>query len=303
MSEPAVPPVGIASSPREQSSASAISEDRFPCIGAGFLRACRSSSRQGSGPNLVVVLPIGTTPRLVHLALASLSRVAAVHTWIPRLVLESDQALLDSTPLSLQALSQDLQTVMDGYGLERAAILGYCSGAAVALHSLPLLGPRIDSLMLVHGAFFPKPADCDLTQYERDVMTLMPMMAAGRNETSQLFRCFGGNSARPVAAEDFAAEFRLAYANPESLYRLSLALDALIQAGSAAAASRVAVPTFIASGGRDAQTHPASAAWMRSLIEQAETYQDPEGDHYELCRGNPVLLDRLAHFIQRTSPR
>ncbi len=54
-------------------------------------------------------------------------------------------------PFTLADLAADLAALMDRLGLERAVLAGWSLGAQVALAALPLVRPRLSSLVLVSG--------------------------------------------------------------------------------------------------------------------------------------------------------
>lgn len=261
------------------------------------LRAWRGERGRGA-PSVLVVPPLATRPSFVEPALEALDGAFDVLTWEARLVLDPQAPLDDPQALSLEAHARDAETLLDHAGARRAALVGYCSGAALALHLAARLPGRFTRLALVSGAYFLRPEQCELTQYERDMLALVPQIAQSRTRAAGLYAAFFAEGrAFRRRKHEFADEAYRAYADAESLYRFGLTLDALIAGDSAARAREIDLPALLAWGGCDDQTHPDSSRLMCATLPAAESHFDPALDHYALCRAHAGLLARVTRFL------
>ncbi len=266
--------------------------------GAGgvAVRAFHLGPRDGAP--VLVALPLATRPSFVAPALRALARRFRVYTWEARLMLDTRATFDAPGELSLEAHARDAAALLERFGLEQAALVGYCSGAALALHLCARLPGRFARLALVSGAYFLRPEQCELTQYERDVLALAPQMAQSRARAARIHSdFFAEGRAFRRRAHEFADEILRPYADAESLYRFGSGLLALIEGDSQAVARRVSVPALVAWGGRDDQTHPGSSALVAAALHGCEAHFDPELDHYALCRAHEGLVSRVAGFL------
>ena len=261
------------------------------------LRAYRFSPAAAQG-QLILSLPFATKPSFCARAIAALADQFDIITWEARLIMEPQAALQDREALSIASHTKDVHVILNHFGIEQASLLGYCSGAATALHVAALDQRRFRKLVLVSGAYFMKPEECQHTQYERDVLALAPHIAAGRAEAYSIFeQFFEGNRAFRKREHEFAGEIYRPYDSAESFYRFGVCLDNFMRGESRRVAGEIAVPTLVTSGGLDDQPHPSSSALIASQIARCETYLDEGGDHYELCRAKPDLIERVASFL------
>jgi len=253
---------------------------------------------------VVVVLPLATKASFIEPAVKHLSGRYNVVTWEARLILEPGVAPRDEGALSVAAHARDAGAVMDYFGVPAAFLIGYCSGAATALHAAALAGRRVTKLALVNGAFFMSRGECDLTQYERDVFGLAPQIAAGYDRASDIFgKFFAGDRAFKRAAHEFAGELNRPYDNADSFYRFGVVINQLIQADLRSVARSLRVPTLVASGKRDERTHYASSVLLSSEIPRGELCLDEVGDHYEFCRAKPGLMEKIDTFFRDENRR
>jgi pimeloyl-ACP methyl ester carboxylesterase len=274
-----------------------MTEVEIEGFGGVRIRAYRSPSAE-SGDHLVIALPLATRPSFCERAVASLAGRFNVITWEARLMLAPQVGLPDREALSIASHIEDVNVILDHLGVAQAHLLGYCSGAAMALHVAGSSNGRFRRLVLVNGAYFTKPEECEHTQYERDILALAPQIAADRVQASYLFsRFFEGNRSFRRREHEFAEEIYRPYDNLDSFYRFGVGLDNFIASDSRRVAGEIAIPTLVTSGGLDDQTHASSSAMIASQIAGSETYFDETGDHYELCRAKPALINRVMSFL------
>ncbi|WNG43368.1 alpha/beta hydrolase [Archangium minus] len=248
--------------------------------------------------NLVIALPLATKPSFIQRVVASLSRHFNIITWEARLLLTPQAPLADKQALSTEAHVRDLNILLDHLGIQRTSLLGYCSGAAMALRIAAMDEGRLDKLVLINGAYFLKPEGCEVTQYERDILALAPQLAASRAQSSYIFsRFFEGNPSFRKRELEFADEIYRPYDHAESFFRFGVSLDQFIRSDSRRVAREIKLPTLVASGGLDDQTHPASSTLIASDISAKAIYFDKVGDHYAFCRAKKETIERVMEFL------
>ncbi len=157
-------------------------------------------------------------------AIAALARSFNVLTWEARLLLEPASSACHPSALSIDAHLGDVNALLDYFALSSAMLVGYCSGAALAIHAAARCA-RIERLALVNGAYFASPGECEQTQYERDVLDIASQVSASRGAAAEVHRKYFSARPRRPAAHEFGEEALRPYASPESLYRFGVALD------------------------------------------------------------------------------
>lgn len=248
-------------------------------------------------PLLLVVTPLATKPTFIARALGALSSRFDVITWEPRLMVEPQVAMPSPAALSIEAHLNDVEVILDHFEAERVHLVGYCSGAALALH-VAAHNRRVDRLALINGAYFLQPKACELTQYERDMLALAPQIASDEEAAGQLFTQFlREGSALKRRAHEFGDEIYRPYSDVTSFYRFGVGLAHLIRSDARRVARVIRKPTLVYSSKQDDRTHVASSLLMASLISGSEGHYEETGDHYEFCRARTQLIDRLVRFF------
>jgi len=276
--------------------APALDELRLESHDGVALRVYRSAPDPAK-PALLIVLPATTMVALIGAAAERLARSFNLITWETRLVHDPAPAGDEASAMSLQANVGDLECVFRYFELSRAYLIGYCTGAPVALHAAARHPGWFPKLALVAGSYFTQPGECELTQHERDILKIMPHIAAGEKNAAALSKTFVYlRDSGKLQGDAFALETYRPFYEGRSLYRLGLLVDDLIRHGSRPAARAIAVPALVAAGRDDTQTHYASSVLLRSEMRDAELYLD-DGDHYAFCRGEALLMERIARFF------
>ncbi|MEA2663499.1 MAG: hypothetical protein QOI11_443 [Candidatus Eremiobacteraeota bacterium] len=260
------------------------------------LRVYRSAPDPAK-PALLVVLPATTTVALIGAAVDRLARSFNVITWETRLVHDPGAADDEATAMSLRANVGDLESVFRYFELSRAYLIGYCTGAPVALHAAAQHPGWFPKLALVAGSYFTQPGECELTQHERDILKIMPHIAADEKNAAAVSKTFVYlRDSGKLQGDAFALATYRPFYEGRSLHRLGLLVEDLIRHGSRPVAREIAVPALVAAGRDDTQTHYASSVLLGSELRAAELYLD-DGDHYAFCRGEALLMARIAGFF------
>ena len=248
---------------------------------------------------LIIVLPLATKASFIKLVVNCLSCKYNVITWEARLILEPNVRMQNPKTISIESNIKDLDIILDYFGISSAFMIGYCSGAATALHIAASNDNKIRKMALVNGAYFMKKDECDITQYEKDVLDLMPKIVSDYKQALYIFtKFFNDSTSFKDSKHEFAEEIYLPYDNVDSLYRFGIGLNNFIISDLKNMAHRVKIPTLVASGKLDDQTHYSSSMLISSEIVYGEMYIDEVGDHYEFCRAKPELIERIFKFFQ-----
>jgi len=264
-------------------------EKRLSSVDGVGLRVFHSQQRPDAAI-LLIVLPLGIHARLVEPAVRQFAHDFTVITWEGRLVLEPELSLPSRTSLSIEANVGDALAILDHFGVSKAFMIGYCSGATTALHIAAAAPTRIRKLALVNGAYFIVDQACALTQYEKDIFQLAPQIASGLPQAKMVFDLLQAASLRRRGAAAATGEIYGRFDDAESLHRFGVGLCHLIGSDVRQVARQVATPTLLIAGKRDEQTHYSSSILIGAELRERTMLIDADGDHYEFCRAKPDIV-------------
>lgn len=249
---------------------------------------------------IIIVLPLATKASFVESAVSYLGCKYNVITWEARLILEPNVELTNREVISIESHIKDFDIILDYFNISSAFMIGYCSGAATALHiAASKYNTRIKKMALINGAYFMNKDHCDITQYEQDMLNLIPIIASDYNQALYIFtKFFKGNRIFKDSQHEFVEEIYRPYDNADSLYRFGIGLNNFIISDLRTLAREIEIPTLVVSGKLDNQTHYASSLLINSEIARGEMYLNEVGDHYEFCRAKPELMERIFNFFE-----
>lgn len=277
------------------------SAPRYRYARRGFLRArdgviveYATAQVAPEAPWVVLVLPFGTRVSVASKVVAALQNFNVL-TWSSRLVLSPLWEPVDRKSLALHRHLADLEDLLVLHGIERYQLVGYCSGAGVALVAARALARRPQQLILVNGEFVLfRQSDC-VTPTGRDVDRLLSIAArdagTARLVWQKLEDSRSTNSHVPQGMD-------LPYRHPTFLYRYAIGYLAYREVDFADAARSVHLKSHVLAGGRDPITNVQASEYIASHLSGAELYVDPTGGHYEILRRSSATLQRISTIVR-----
>jgi nucleoside-diphosphate-sugar epimerase/pimeloyl-ACP methyl ester carboxylesterase len=249
------------------------------------------------------------------------SRLEAQHrvlTWETRGVPSAWDGFFDHDS-SVDTHVRDLLAVMDAHGIAQAHVMGWCSGALVALKAAYRAPSRILSVVLLNGSFSLDDQHPQ-TQFERNMRLVMPRIAASRRTAELYYRTIYQPQRRNrhtlQRAEAEAAQrttelimssepdlihlTSVPYDSIDALHRYGRLISEVLKDNAAQWAGRVDRPVFAISGEQDATEHPAGTRFVASLLQNARLRIYPDMDHFGLFN-SPQLGDDIAAFLAEHS--
>ncbi|MFC7309262.1 alpha/beta fold hydrolase [Streptomyces monticola] len=254
-------------------------------------------------PAVVIAPACGMPVALSDPWISALAAHAYVLTWETRCLAASDphtsdDALVpdDFDTLGHDAATQanDLLTVLDHFGVERAHAAGFCGGAVLALQAAAAQPGRFSSLSLWHGDF--PLLDAATTAHQRNLNAILAMAAASRDTAAELLtmlRQLISSQAPPHLAELLLHP----YASAERFHRYSKLNTALTTTDLAPLLPRITVPALVVTAATDATTHPAGSRAAARLLPGAELAEAPEGAHLDAFDATPAHQSLLRDFL------
>ncbi|MCP3757020.1 alpha/beta fold hydrolase [Streptomyces sp. TBY4] len=237
-------------------------------------------------------MPVGLTVNW----LAALSSRYRVVTWESRGLFASGECAGLGGPVdhSVEAQSEDLLAVLDGFGIDRAHALGLCGGAVVAL-AAAARSERIDSLSLWHGDW-ELGGEAPKTTHQRDMESLLAMVARGPNQAAAMHRLLSRPSTLDGLRPDRAHYLIHPYATPELLYRYGQ-LNGTLMTTDCRRLLTTHQPALVVTSDRDTTAHPAGSVYVARHLPAAELRTLPDGDHLGAFDAKPALVTLAEEFL------
>jgi nucleoside-diphosphate-sugar epimerase/pimeloyl-ACP methyl ester carboxylesterase len=264
-------------------------------------------------PAVVLVNAYGMGPEImVPLA----ERLAARHrviTWEAR-GLHASHPTDGAGALGIARHVRDLQQILAHYAIERAHLVGFCTGADVALAFASALPARTASLTSLNGSLLRSgAAETRFQQQLRAVVSSASRSLEHARFYHQALYGDGGPPGRDSGPARAEAQDRFArllgevdpellhltsrpFLTPEALHRYALAMDAFFTAGGASWPERaLGMPVLVITAAGDRITNPeASRAF--ALRARAELIELEGADHFAHVR-KPEVAEAIARSI------
>ena len=110
------------------------------------------SEIKSNAPWLVLIIPFGLKTVLAKEFFDKFAGDYNVMTWESRLILADEEYQVKQAELSSESHLADLFALLQLHNIESAILVGYCSGAGIALAAAAKDRQLFSKLLLVHGA-------------------------------------------------------------------------------------------------------------------------------------------------------
>ncbi|MDP5142184.1 alpha/beta fold hydrolase [Rheinheimera baltica] len=246
-------------------------------------------------PWLTLILPFGFK---VDTAMEFFSHFADRYnllTWQARLILAPHQVEVLPEQLTVAKHAEDLYTLMDALKIQQTDLVGYCSGAGIAIAAANMQSDRIGRLALVNGEFALLTDRNAVTQYGGDIDGVLPM--AARDPATAEFILQRISTVERDAVDGVHCNIMLPFSDPCYFHRYAMNYVNYRAAQFDQLACSVMNKTLLLAGEQDQQTNVYSARLMQQLIPDASLVSEPEGDHYGILRRYSSTLTNLRSFF------
>lgn len=264
--------------------------------GKGFpLKATRFGDGDG---RILLALPFGTKPTFLGEFISELTSMGTVICWESRLILEESAGIPDRE-LEWSRIVRDFHILDREFGLKGSRLIGYCSGASVALSVSALPGSDFLKRVLVSGAYGFDSHTCPETQYQVDMRMLTENASLSLESAEFIFNTYlSGNNSLVDADGEFGEEIVRPYRNASAFYKFSKSYQALVNSGIPEGIGDSRAETLIIAGKRDVQMHYESSKRIGGLISNGRLVVGDTWDHYELPRGTHGMMEPVLEFLK-----
>lgn len=254
-------------------------------------------------PDIVLVLPFAVRHDIAQGLYDALADRCNLVTWESRFVLDLERDA-PATQFEAALHAADLLHVASTMFDHRRAgdepgrpvdVIGYCSGAGIAMLAASMSARAVRRLALVSGEYALPSHACARTSFQNDVAVILPMAAASLVDAGRLAERI--NAGSRAARSEFHDHVSIPFSSAEHLHRFGLNYVAYDAVDLRRVARSLTQPTVLVSLGEDQQVTSASARLVAAEIPSATVVELPGGDHYELCRGAAPLVEAVMGFL------
>jgi pimeloyl-ACP methyl ester carboxylesterase len=246
--------------------------------------------------HMTVVLPFGFRPGAARRLFAQLSQVNLL-TWQSRAIIDRSAEDGVDAVLTPQAHAADFAAVLKHFDVGKSDVIGFCSGAGIALLAASEYGPMVDRLALVCGEYMLPPDICRQTVFQREVDRLLPLAATGRGIARILCEKLASGKVAPKS--ELEAEVALPFSDPEYLYRHGVNYLSYRRMDFRRVAKEVRQRTLVISTQDDQQVTREGSALLAAALPDMARHLDLPGDHYAIFRDASPVVEALLRFFQQ----
>ncbi|MEW5251476.1 alpha/beta fold hydrolase [Microbulbifer discodermiae] len=246
-------------------------------------------------PWIALIFPFGLKLDLAIPFLQFFEPQYNVVVWETRSILEDSTREVGKEEFSIENHLSDMKTILDLFPSEKYIVVGYCSGAGIALGAANRYPNLIDDLLLVHGEYTMLKLEECTTNFAREIDSLLSMAGKDESYLQSVFDKIKQERLEETSNRPDGIDMpftRLEFLRRHSANYLSYKANDFEHL-----AQWVPHKTLLMSGELDAQANVESTKRIASLIPNAEVYIDPDADHYGLLREDSNTLITIWNYL------
>jgi pimeloyl-ACP methyl ester carboxylesterase len=245
-------------------------------------------------PWLVFIIPFGLEAQIAQPVFNTFSDQYNVLTWECRLIISDQELSQSGEQLSVANHASDLKRILEEVGAESATLIGYCSGAGLALAAASSYPNLFSKLALVNGDYVLRDNPSYMTQHGKDVDSLFPIAAM---DVSKAAFVLDKISPDKDAFSEKPEGIDKPFSSPRYFHRYALNYLSYRAADFRSLAQEVQHQVLVIAGEQDQQANVDSSAEIAKLLKNSEFYVEREADHYEPLRANSSVLNHLQNYL------
>jgi pimeloyl-ACP methyl ester carboxylesterase len=258
------------------------------------LNYATSEYREGK-PWLALIIPFGLRVTIAKPFFDFFESQYNIVSWETRLILSPDEQAVPPDAFELRRHVKDFDTVLAACNVRKCTVIGYCSGAGIALGAANRYPQRISHLILVHGEYVLLDEPGCSTQFSREMDGLLTMAHTDDNHLKKIFEKV--QSDRLDAGDHRPQGIDLPFSKLEFLRRHAQNYQAYKKADFQKLARVVTHRTFLMTGKKDAQANVASTVKIKDAMPNSLLHVDDAADHYGILREESSTLVTLWNHL------
>jgi ornithine cyclodeaminase/alanine dehydrogenase-like protein (mu-crystallin family)/pimeloyl-ACP methyl ester carboxylesterase len=260
-----------------------------------------SDSGSPHRPVALLCLPVGVEAFALDALIAALSGQFRVLVSQSRWVQDDGVIELEAHHnVSLGAHAADVVQIIDDLQLHDVHLIGYCSGALIALAAADKLGARVRSLTFCNGAYVLREQGSD---YESDVLELAQRYAPRPGLAKVIYPTVKASIRDRVGTEGRADEDRSSlltqFRDETTFIKYIKAIRGIFLSDELSRIGHTDIPVLAVSGGCDGMTPASQFDEVRHLLTNAVHHVLDGEDHYMPCRPQSEAMGLIRGFLQQ----
>lgn len=246
-------------------------------------------------PYILLVLPFGATLDSSDAFFDMFGDIFNIVTWKSRHIFD-DGHDVKSDALKVDSHVDDIATILGVCNINSAIIVGYCSGAAIALCAATKYNDYFSSMFLVCGEYALSDQK-QTTSHYKEVDLLLKNASKSIKYSTLIAKKFGESKNNNKDME--AKYFNKPYYNPTYLHRYSINYLNFIDVNYLHYAKEVPLDTFVYCSDEDMHVGTEASTSIKDKITNSTLVLGSFGDHYEFCKPGASLLTQLKNDCMR----
>lgn len=253
------------------------------------------SDYQEGKPWMALIIPFGLRVTIAKPFFDFFQPQYNIVSWESRLILSPDDRPAPPGAFELCRHVRDFEIVLTSCNIRRCVVVGYCSGAGIALGAANRYPQRISHLVLAHGEYVLLNESGCSTQFAREIDGLLTMAYADENHLQKIFKKV--NEERIDAGEHRPQGIDLPFSQLAFLRRHAQNYQAYKKVDFQSLAGAVTHRTLLMTGKKDAQANVASTLKIKDAMPNAMLHVDDAADHYGILREESSTLVALWNHL------
>jgi len=268
-------------------------------------------SGQHNKNTILICNAIGMPAEFIRPMADYLSNHYKVITWESR-TLPSMSATGETADVSFQRHILDAKDIMDSVGIIDTILIGWCTGARLALAVSSNFPNSIKKTILLNGSYWLE--NCDKTVFEKNILLTMPKIAQKKKyaeffHKSIFSRKSAGATSEEVEAQDQSNDLlsstdpnlvhltSIPFHSQDNLFLYARLVTEFINAKINIKELALKQPIYVITCTHDNTTNPSSSQWIYRNIANARFTKLVNEDHFALYRSKE-LFTLILDFIQ-----
>ena len=254
-----------------------------------------TSEYQEGKPWLALIIPFGLRVAMARPFFDFFQPQYNIVTWESRLILSPEEQPAAPGAFELQRHVKDFDVVLATCNVRRCVVVGYCSGAGIALGAANRYPQRISHLVLAHGEYVLLDEPGCSTQFAREIDGLLTMAHTDENHLRKIFEKV--KEERLDAGDHRPQGIDLPFSQLAYLRRHAQNYQAYKKVDFLKLARYTTHRTLLMTGHRDAQANVASTVKIKNAMPNATLHVDDAADHYGILREDSSTLTTLWNHL------
>lgn len=258
------------------------------------LNFARSEYQEGK-PWLALIIPFGVRVAIAKPFFDFFQPQFNIVSWESRLILSPNEQPAPSGAFELHRHVKDLEVILTKCNVQKCIVVGYCSGAGIALGAANRYPDLISHLVLVHGEYVLLNEPQCSTQFAKEIDELLTMAHKDETHLQSIFekvndRRLDAGTYRPTGID-------LPFSKLAYLRRYAQNYQAYKKEDFLKLARYVTHRTLLMTGKKDAQANVASTTMIKDAMPNAMLFVDDAADHYGILREESNTLTALWNHL------